>query len=182
MNTSRMSSTSPLQYRDFTLRPWQPNDRAEAARVIATVLAEYGLSWDKADADRDAWEVEACYWQTRGEFWVITRAQTIVGTGGYYPVQRRPGAVEIRKMYLLPAARGLGLGRFLLQTLEGAIASRGFQEIWLETASCLQAAVRLYESSGYQLATGVETTRCDRVYVKPVSEPTGREPHARHGR
>jgi putative acetyltransferase len=30
----------------------------------------------------------------------------------------------------------------------------------------LQEAVRLYESHGYQATTGVETTRCDRVYVK----------------
>lgn len=57
-------------------------------------------------------------------------------------------------------------GLYLLQKLEIAIASRGFQEIWIETASALAEAVKLYESSGYQLATGVETTRCDRVYVK----------------
>jgi GNAT superfamily N-acetyltransferase len=37
-------------------------------------------------------------------------------------------AVEIRKMYLLPSARGLGLGKYLLQQLEKAIASRGFQQ------------------------------------------------------
>ena len=36
-------------------------------------------------------------------------------------------------MYLLPSARGLGLGKYLLQKLEEAIASRGFQQIWIET-------------------------------------------------
>ncbi|HEY9883346.1 MAG TPA: GNAT family N-acetyltransferase, partial [Thermosynechococcaceae cyanobacterium] len=74
--------------------------------------------------------------------------------------------VEIRKMYLLPAARGQGLGRFLLQTLEAAIATRHFEQIWIETASVLTEAVKLYETSGYQPATGVETERCDRVYLK----------------
>ena len=89
-----------------------------------------------------------------------------MGTAAYYPVKRGNNAVEIRKMYLLPKVRRLGLGRFLLQELEGAIAARGFEEIWIETASVLKEAVKLYESSGYLASTGVETKRCDRVYVK----------------
>jgi GNAT superfamily N-acetyltransferase len=93
----------------------------------------------------------------------------IVGTAAYYPIHRGEKAVEIRKMYLLPSARGLGLGKYLLQQLEKAIASRGFQQIWIETASVLAEAVKLYESNGYQPATGVETARCDRVYVKKLS-------------
>jgi putative acetyltransferase len=54
----------------------------------------------------------------------------------------------------------------LLQELEAANASGGFQQIWIETVSVLSEAVKLYESNGYQKATGVETARCDRVYVK----------------
>ena len=92
----------------------------------------------------------------------------LVGTAAYRPIERGEQAVEIRKMYLLPAVRGQGLGRFLLGRLEGAIAARGFNEIWLETATSLKQAVRMYESSGYQLATGVEPSRCDRVYKKRI--------------
>jgi putative acetyltransferase len=59
-------------------------------------------------------------------------------------------------------------GLYLLQQLEKAIASRGFQQIWIETASVLAQAVKLYESNGFEPAIGVETTRCDRVYVKVI--------------
>ncbi|MGF1674519.1 MAG: GNAT family N-acetyltransferase, partial [Rivularia sp. (in: cyanobacteria)] len=45
---------------------------------------------------------------------------------------------------------------------------RGFQEIWIETASVLSEAVKLYEANGYIPATGVETKRCDRVYLKQL--------------
>jgi len=100
---------------------------------------------------------------------IIKHQNQIVGTAAYYPIHRGEKAVEIRKMYLLPSARGLGLGKYLLQQLEKAIASRGFQQIWIETASVLAEAVKLYESNGYQPATGVETARCDRVYVKNLS-------------
>lgn len=155
-------------YKDFVIRAWEPRDRQEAAAIIRDALAEYGLPWEPTGADRDVLEVEASYTAVGGEFWVIEQQGQLVGTGAYYPVERGENAVEIRKMYLSPAARGKGLGKYLLQQLENAIADRGFQEIWIETASVLQEAVKLYESSGYQPATGVETKRCDRVYVKLI--------------
>jgi putative acetyltransferase len=155
-----------LRYRDFLIRDWQPRDRTAAAEVIGSVLAEYGLGWEPSGADQDVLEVERFYQSTGGEFWVIERQEKLVGTSAYYPIQRGKRAAEIRKMYLLSEARGQGLGRFLLQQLEEAIAARGFQQIWIETASVLREAVKLYETSGYQPSSGVETQRCDRVYVK----------------
>ncbi|HEY9884421.1 MAG TPA: GNAT family N-acetyltransferase [Thermosynechococcaceae cyanobacterium] len=154
------------RYKDFLLRDWQPTDRAAAAEIIRAVLAEYGLCWEPEGADRDVLAVEAYYQAINGEFWVIEQHGKLVGTGAYYPIQRGHNAVEIRKMYLLPEVRGQGLGRFLLQTLEASIVSRHFEQIWIEPASVLAEAVKLYETSGYQPATGVETERCDRVYLK----------------
>ena len=155
-----------LIYQDFLIRPWQPADRQAIAAVIGTVLAEYGLVWEPALADGDVLEIEKYYLERGGEFWSIEQQGKIVGSGGYYPIQRGEQAVEIRKMYLLPISRGQGLGRFLLAELERSIAQRNFREIWVETATVLAEAVQLYESSGYLPATGVETARCDRVYVK----------------
>lgn len=155
----------------FTIRPWQPRDRDPAAALIASVLAEYGLAWEPTGADQDVIQVETAYWQGGGEFWVIETEGTLVGTGAFYPIDRGQNAVELRKMYIALGYRGQGLGKFLLQQLEGAIAARGFTEIWIETASVLQEAVCLYERNGYQPATGVETARCDRVYRKVLDTP-----------
>lgn len=159
-------------YSEFRIRDWQQSDRDLAAAVIRPVLSEYGLSWQPDDADRDAVEVEASYLKTGGEFWVVEKASKIVGTAGYYPTDRGKKAVEIRKMYLLPEARGKGLGKYLLRELERAISRRNYTEIWLETASVLAEAVKLYQSFGYQPATGIETERCDLVYVKKLSITT----------
>lgn len=155
-------------YKNFLIRAWTPDDRENAAAIIRDTLMEYGLSWEPSGADRDVLEVETFYTAVGGEFWVIEQQGQVVGTGAYYPVERGHKAVEIRKMYLSPTARGKGLGKFLLQRLEDAIANRGFHEIWIETASVLKEAVKLYESNGYIPATGVETKRCDRIYVKPL--------------
>ena len=160
-----------VQFKDFLIRDWEGGDRTAAAHVIKTVLAEYGLGWEVncgGCSDQDAVEVEKYYLETGGEFWVVERSGQIVGTGGYHPIPRGQQAVEIRKMYLLPEARGYGLGRFLLAQLEQAAAARGFQESWVETATALKEAVRLYERNGYMAETGVETERCDKVYRKPI--------------
>lgn len=155
-----------MQYQDFLIRQWQPSDRINAFNLIGSVLAEYGLTQEPEGADRDVLEVEKFYQKKNGEFWVIERGDKLVGTGAYYPISRGQNAVEIRKMYLLPEARGVGLGKFLLTELEGAIVEKGFDQIWIETASVLKEAVQLYERNGYEPSTGVETLRCDRVYVK----------------
>lgn len=155
-------------YKNFWVRSWQPSDRSSAASVIQTVLAEYGLGWEPEGADQDVLQVESSYLAVGGEFWVIEQQQKIVGTAAYYPIYRGKNAVEIRKMYLLPEARGQGLGQFLLTRLEAAIAMRGFEQAWIETASVLREAVHLYERNGYIPATGVETLRCDRVYCKQL--------------
>jgi putative acetyltransferase len=158
-----------ITYKTFYIRPWEPRDRQIVAQLIGRILAEYGLGWEPKGADRDVIEVEEFYQATGGEFWVIEQQGRVVGTSAYYPVKREDNAVEIRKMYLSSEVRRQGLGRFLLQQLEQAIAARGFQTIWIETASVLAEAVKLYESSGYQSASGVETRRCDRVYFKRLS-------------
>ncbi|MEO0540651.1 MAG: GNAT family N-acetyltransferase [Cyanobacteria bacterium P01_A01_bin.105] len=159
-------------YRSYLIRDWQPTDRAAAAGVVKTVLAEYGLGWEGTcggSADQDAVAVETYYWQTGGEFWVVESAGEIVGTAAYCPTERSEGGAELRKMFLLPIARGQGLGRYLLAQIEGAAQQRGIQTLWLETATVLDRAVALYEKSGYLPATGVETARCDRVYYKSLS-------------
>lgn len=155
-----------LLYQNFIIRDWQKSDRTAAANVISTVLSEYGLTWEGEGADRDVLEIEEYYFNAGGEFWVIEHKNQILGTGAYYPISRAENAVEIRKMYFLPEIRGLGLGKYLLQELEKTIENRGFKQIWIETASILKEAVQLYENNGYIPATGVETKRCDRVYVK----------------
>lgn len=151
---------------EFLIRDWQPGDRQSVAYVITTVLMEFGLSWEPTGADRDVVQVEQYYQQAGGQFWVVEHQEQVIGTAAYHPIDRGEKAVEIRKMYLLPQARGQGLGRFLLTQLEAQIAAQGFETIWIETATIMQTAVKMYEQQGYQPATGVATQRCDRVYVK----------------
>jgi len=57
--------------------------------------------------------------------------------------------VEIKRMWVAPAARGLGLGRRLLRELEAAARQAGATVAHLETNRALTEAIALYRSAGY---------------------------------
>jgi DNA-binding MarR family transcriptional regulator/GNAT superfamily N-acetyltransferase len=60
------------------------------------------------------------------------------------------GVTDIKRMWLAEAARGLGLGRRLLETLEQRAARSGARTVRLETSNLLVEAVALYRSAGYR--------------------------------
>jgi DNA-binding MarR family transcriptional regulator/ribosomal protein S18 acetylase RimI-like enzyme len=55
----------------------------------------------------------------------------------------------IKRMWVAPAARGLGVGRRLLRELEEHARTRGARTVRLETNGSLREATALYRSSGY---------------------------------
>jgi len=59
------------------------------------------------------------------------------------------GACEIKRMYVVPDARGHGLARVLLRALEDAARDLGYTVARLDTGSRQPYAQRLYESEGY---------------------------------
>jgi GNAT superfamily N-acetyltransferase len=63
--------------------------------------------------------------------------------------RRGDGEFEIKRMYVLPAARGQGLARQLLAALEDRARLLGATRLVLETGRRQPEAIRLYETSGY---------------------------------
>ena len=58
--------------------------------------------------------------------------------------------VEVKRMYVLPACRGLGLGKQLLEALEVEIARSGGTRVRLETGTAQAEALELYGHAGYR--------------------------------
>lgn len=57
---------------------------------------------------------------------------------------------ELKRMYVAPQARGLGLGRQVLEELEAHARRLGYRGIVLETGDRQPEALGLYASAGYQ--------------------------------
>jgi DNA-binding MarR family transcriptional regulator/GNAT superfamily N-acetyltransferase len=83
-----------------------------------------------------------------GLFLVATLHAEAVGCGG---LKFHGGApAEVKRMWVAPAARGLGLGRRLLSELEAHAAAHGVTALRLETNGSLAEAISLYRTSGYR--------------------------------
>jgi GNAT superfamily N-acetyltransferase len=65
-----------------------------------------------------------------------------------------PGApAEVKRMWVAPRARGLGLGRRFLAELEAEAARHGSDVLRLDTNKALSAAIGLYRSYGFEEVT-----------------------------
>jgi GNAT superfamily N-acetyltransferase len=60
------------------------------------------------------------------------------------------GAAEVKRMYVVPAARGRGVSRLVLRGLEDAARERGWTTLRLETGPRQPEAVGLYTGAGYR--------------------------------
>jgi putative acetyltransferase len=63
---------------------------------------------------------------------------------------RHDDYVEVKRMYVLPACRGLGLGKQLLEALEAEVRRAGGKLIRLETGTAQAEALELYGRAGYR--------------------------------
>ena len=72
----------------------------------------------------------------------------LVGTAFLRPMTGK--SVEIKRLYVRPEARGTGLGRRLLHHAMDAARHMGADSMYLDTLKSLTAAIRLYESEGFE--------------------------------
>jgi len=86
-----------------------------------------------------------------GLFLVATLYAEPVGCGALK--LHRGAPAEIKRMWVAPSVRGLGLGRRLLAELEARAAARGVRVLRLETNRALGEAIGLYRAAGYREVT-----------------------------
>ena len=82
-----------------------------------------------------------------GVFLVARNELEDVGCGGVRTIA--PGRLELKHLWIEPAAQGHGYGRQLLLELERVAAELGATELVLDTNASLLAAGSLYRTSGY---------------------------------
>lgn len=123
----------------------------EAQSAMAAYFAELderfvgGFDPGAGGADHDARTMRP----PDGRF-VVLRADdgSVVGCGGLLRHDAATG--EIKRMWIHPEWRGLGLGARLLAELEGLAAGLGRSRVVLDTNAVLTEAVEMYERSGYR--------------------------------
>ena len=122
------------------------------ASIIRMVMPEFGASGcGFAISDPEVDWMSKAYAAPRHAYFVVEHAGEILGGGGIAPLAGANGDVcELRKMYFLPQARGHGAGTAMMARCLDAAREAGFRQCYLETLTGMNAAMRLYERSGFK--------------------------------
>lgn len=150
------------------------SDRQTAQRLVDAALREYGLHVLLDSSDIDLTDLEGHYDLRGGRFELLESASSEpLGVLGWRPAADDDGAcvVELKKLYLAPAARGRGLGRRALDRVVAAARDLGARAVVLETAAVLGEANRLYTRFGFVPVRGAQAAsfatlsdQCDLAY------------------
>jgi putative acetyltransferase len=143
---------------DVTLqiRPIEARDDANVARIIRTVMPEFGATGcGFAINDPEVDWMSRAYAAPRSAYFVVEDDGVVLGGGGVAPLAGGPDdTCELRKMYFLPQARGRGAGAALMEQCLDAARGFGFRQCYLETLAGMDAAMKLYARSGFARIDG----------------------------
>lgn len=139
-----------------TTRPIRSSDNSILSKIVKDTLAEFGANHPGTvyyDATTDTlFEV---FRKERSYYFVTEVNGETVGGGGIYPTDGLPAdTCELVKMYLLPQARGTGLGRTLIEKCIDKAKELGYKKIYLETMPELKQALNIYAKFGFEYLEG----------------------------
>ncbi len=141
---------------NIQIRRIEPADNPFLATIIKDTLAEFGANHPNTvyyDASTDT--LSEVFQKDRSTYFVAILDGKIIGGGGIYPTDGLdPDTCELVKMYLLPEARGRGLGRTLIEKCIEFAKNTGYKKVYLETMPELKQALNVYAKFGFEYLKG----------------------------
>ncbi|MFG2870767.1 GNAT family N-acetyltransferase [Streptomyces sp. NPDC048338] len=161
----------------MNIRP-TPYDHPDAVKLEDAVQLEYAVRYGD---EGDATPLDAgMFVPPLGLYLLVYDAEDRpVATGGWRTQDENDegyanGDAELKRMYVVPEARGLGLARRVLAALEDDARAAGRTRMVLETGTMQPEAIALYTSSGYEPCSKFghyrlyENSRC---FAKSLTRP-----------
>jgi ribosomal protein S18 acetylase RimI-like enzyme len=126
--------------------------------VIRKLLVEYagslGFPLDFQDFDRELADLPGAYAPPHGALLIARVDGDAAGCVALRPLERlrrlEPGICELKRLFVRPEHRGLGLGRLLATAMLEEARRRGYRRIRLDTTHGMEAAQALYMQLGFR--------------------------------
>ena len=143
-------------------------DLESIAHLFEAYAKSLGLDLSFQDFDTELRSLPGKYAPPTGEILLarkIEGAGDAVGCVAVRPLSP-PNCCEMKRLYVLPTTRGLGLGKQLLNAILDTAASLGYNEIKLDTLPSMTQAISLYESAGFaQTSPYYDTPHTETVFL-----------------
>ena len=137
-----------------------PKETADIRAMFEEYAAELNIDLSFQDFAGELAGLPGDYARPRGRLLMATVDGEPAGCVGLRPLDEKD--CEMKRLFVRPAFRKLGVARLLVETLITEARSIGYSTMKLDTLPVLTAAIRLYESQGF--------VRCAAYYETPLSE------------
>ena len=134
------------------LRTIQKEDNVQLAQIIRDTLTEFKANKPgTVYYDETTDQLFELFQKPGSIYYVALMDDEIVGGGGIYPSDGLPnGTCELVKMYLLPEARGIGLGKKIIEECLAFAKENGYTQVYIESMPELENALKVYEKFGFK--------------------------------
>ena len=134
------------------LRTIQKEDNVQLAQIIRDTLTEFKANKPgTVYYDETTDQLFELFQKPGSIYFVALMDDEIVGGGGIYPSDGLPnGTCELVKMYLLPEARGIGLGKRIIEECLAFAKENGYSQVYIESMPELENALKVYEKFGFK--------------------------------
>ena len=136
----------------FRIRAVRDEDSAAILAVLEAVFAEYPNCFLELSEVPELVQPATSFAAMDGAFWAADDDEGLAGFIALAPShddRDEPGTIELKKLYTARRARGVGLGRTLIELVEAEAARRGARRIHLWSDTRFETAHRVYERLGY---------------------------------